>query len=130
MLCLTIKIQMAQLLYSFNDLIINLLSKVIYLDFPYPLMNCKYINRKDFPPQDCTISEISQEKQKEDTKLHCFNANRTHTSHPRLHFPRFSQRKQVTIFLVKTHTILWLNRDLQTFFFKKSIFNRLNTGYH
>lgn len=29
----------------------TLLSKVIYLDFPYPLMNCKYINRKDFFPQ-------------------------------------------------------------------------------
>lgn len=28
----------------------KLLSKVIYLDFPYPLMNCKYINRKGFLP--------------------------------------------------------------------------------
>lgn len=35
-------------------------------------MNCKYINRKDFPPQDCTISEISQEKQKRRHKITLF----------------------------------------------------------
>lgn len=82
-------------------------------------MNCKYINRKDFPPKDYTISEISQEKQKGDTKVHCFNANRTHTSHPHLHFPK-KMGGPLSV-SVKTYTVLWLIRDFQTFFFKESV---------
>lgn len=83
-------------------------------------MNCKYINRKDFPPKDYTISETSQEKQKEDTKVHCFNANRTHLSHPHLHFPK-ENGLSATFFSVKTYTVLWLIRDFQTVFFKKNV---------
>lgn len=94
-------------------------------------MNCKYINRKDFPPpKDYTISEISQEKQKDDTKVHCFNANRTHMAHPHLHFPRFPKENGPSFFSVKTQSVLWLIRDFETVFFEKSAFNRLNTGYH
>lgn len=84
-------------------------------------MSCKYINKR-LPPQDCTISEINQEKQKEDTKLHCFNANRTHTSHPHLHFPRFSQRKWVTIFLSEDPYYTLANQRLPNFFLQKEHF--------
>lgn len=84
-------------------------------------MNCKYINRKDPPLQDCTISKIGQEKQK-DTKLHCFNANRTHTSHPHLHFPRLSQRKRVTIFFSEDPYHTLANQRLPNFFLQKEHF--------
>ena len=55
-------------------------------------MNCKYINKRLPPSKDCTISELSQEKQKEDTKLHCFNANRIHIT-PTLAFSQVFTKK-------------------------------------
>lgn len=82
-------------------------------------MNCKYINRKDFPPKDYTISEISQEKQKEDTKVHCFNANRTHISHPHLHFPK---ENGPPFFSVKTHNCTLANQRLRNWFLQKECF--------
>lgn len=39
----------------------EVLSRALYLDFLYPLATNKYINRKDG-----TVSEISQEEQRED----------------------------------------------------------------
>lgn len=63
-------------------------------------MNCKYINRKDSPlPQDCTISEIGQEKQKRRHKITLFQCKENTHITPTLAFSLVLKRKCITIFL-------------------------------